>query len=426
MKNSSLIFLLILNCTADLPQDTAYAWSVIRELSSPGFKGRGYVEKGDRISADFIAHEFRDIGLSPVSGNSFFREFNVSVNTFPNRVSVKIDGKELQVASDFIIDPSSPPVKGRFGVITTSRNQVDSEAKLANLINRAGNSFIMVDNRNRNDEEPVKARKTDEYIDYLKHAPGINVKGVIIFSDDRLTWGASPVQGIRPVIVMKGSPGLSVSTIDINVDASFIPDYKTRNVIGSLEGTSRSDTLIVITAHYDHLGKMGKMTYFPGANDNASGVAMLLSLAKHYSVNRPRYRMLFIALSAEELGLVGSKAFVADPPVDLKKIRFLVNFDLAGTGDEGIKVVNGSLYKNAFDTLNAKNTRFGLLPKVESRGAACISDHCPFHKKGVPCFYIYTMGGSRAYHDIDDIPGALTLSKFNDYFRLMTAFLDSL
>jgi Zn-dependent M28 family amino/carboxypeptidase len=181
--------------------------------------------------------------------------------------------------------------------------------------------------------------------------------------------------------------------------------------------------MIVLMAHYDHFGKMGK-ALFPGANDNASGVAMLLSLACYFSQHQPEYTTVFIAFGAEEIGLVGSKYFVEHPPFDLDKIKFLMNFDLAGTGDEGIQVVNGSVYQSEFDRLKALNSESEYLPQVKIRGSACNSDHCSFDQKGVPGFYIYTLGGIRAYHDIYDKYETLPFTEFEDYFQLVTEFLN--
>jgi Zn-dependent M28 family amino/carboxypeptidase len=167
---------------------------------------------------------------------------------------------------------------------------------------------------------------------------------------------------------------------------------------------------------------MGNKVYFPGANDNASGTAMLLSFVKEYARHPPKYNTVFLAFSGEEIGLLGSKAFVEHPLTDLKKIKFLVNFDLAGTGEEGIKVVNGSIFKAQFDRLTKLNQQDHLLPKVEIRGAACISDHCRFYEKGVPSFFIYTQGGIKAYHDIYDRSETLPLTEFSHYFQLMQRF----
>ena len=89
---------------------------------------------------------------------------------------------------------------------------------------------------------------------------------------------------------------------------------------------------------------MGKDVYFPGANDNASGVAMLLNLANYYSKkeNQPKCSIAFIAFAGEEAGLLGSKYFSEHPLIPLNKMKFLVNLDLLGTGDEGMMVVNAT------------------------------------------------------------------------------------
>lgn len=80
-------------------------------------------------------------------------------------------------------------------------------------------------------------------------------------------------------------------------------------MVGYIQGTRKPDSMIVLTAHYDHLGGLGNATYFPGANDNASGISMLLSLARYYSNidHRPEYTMVFIAFGGEEVGLIGSQ-----------------------------------------------------------------------------------------------------------------------
>jgi hypothetical protein len=427
MKKFKFILLLLSIQLIGLSQDLDYAKNVIQKLTSPDFKGRGYVENGDKLSADFISTEFQNLGLIPITKKSYFQKFNISVNTFPNRVSVKINGNDLIVGSDYIIESSSPSVSGKFQIIKTSRGQLDTDAKLISLVNKAGNSFILIDSRDKKNEKPDVTKKIDEYINFLKYSPQANIKGIIIFTTDKLTWEISPEQGIRPIITLiKDLDSNALSSIELVVDAKFLPKYETQNIVGSIIGTSNSDSMIVVLAHYDHLGKMGKDTYFPGANDNASGVAMILNLAKYYSVNKPKYTMVFVALSAEELGILGAKAFTDNPPIDLKKIKFLVNFDLAGTGDEGVKVVNGSVFRDKFDLLTKINIEQGLLPKIDIRGAACNSDHCLFYQKGVPCFYIYTLGGIQAYHDILDKFETLPLTEFVDYCKLMIEFFNKI
>ncbi|HEX2969694.1 MAG TPA: M28 family peptidase [Bacteroidales bacterium] len=405
-------------------QDLDYAKHIIKKLASPELGGRGYVNEGDRKSADFIAAEYRKLGLESIYTTSYFQKFSISINTFPSKINMNLNGKDLVPGKDYLIEASSPSIKGKFPVIVISRDQIDTKVKTDALIAESGNSFILIDCRGKKNEPEERAKIIEENISFLKYSPEHNIKGVIIYDDEKLTWEASTFQTSRPVCIISGnSDPTSIKSIEITVEARFIQNYETRNVTGFIKGTSCSDSVIIVTAHYDHLGKMGKETYFPGANDNASGVAMILNLAKYYAVNKPRYTILFVALGAEEAGLLGAKAFTENPPLDLKKIRFLVNFDLAGTGDNGIRVVNGSVFRDKFDLLKNINAREGLLPDVVIRGAACNSDHCLFYKKGVPCFYIYTLGGISAYHDINDRYETLPLTEFSDYCKLMIEFL---
>ena len=427
MKKIGIFLILLSFHLFTFSQDIDYVRRIVEKLASPEFEGRGYIENGDKISAAYISNEFRNLGLLPISKKTYFQEFYISVNTLPNSLSVRINDTELKAGVDYLVEASCPSVHGKFRIIKTDRSQIDSEAKVVSLIKRAGDSFIFIDNRDEKNEKPDSRKRIDDYLQLLKSSPEISIKGLIIYTNEKLTWESSTVQNIRPVVILNKELDLSdLNSIEINVDAKFIQKYETQNIIGSIKGTSSSDSMIVVLAHYDHLGKMGKETYFPGANDNASGVAMILNLAKHYAVHPPKYTTVFIALSGEELGILGAKAFTDHPLIDLTKIKFLVNFDLAGTGEEGIRIVNGSIFNEKFDLISKINQQQNLLPKIDIRGAACNSDHCLFYEKGVPCFYIYTQGGIRAYHDIYDKYETLPLTEFVDYCKLMILFFDSI
>jgi Zn-dependent M28 family amino/carboxypeptidase len=215
----------------------------------------------------------------------------------------------------------------------------------------------------------------------------------------------------------------------ISVQNKFIPQYETRNIAGFVEGSRAADSFLVFTAHYDHLGKMGKDVYFPGANDNASGTAMLLDLARHYSLpeNRPAYSILFIACAAEEANLAGSTYFAEHPLIPLDNIRFLVNLDMVGTGSEGITVVNATVFEKEYNLLKEINETGKYLSEVASRGESCNSDHCPFYQKGVPAVFIYTRGREfLEYHNVKDRAVDLPMTAYNGLFRLLTNFLNQL
>ncbi|MCR6637704.1 MAG: M20/M25/M40 family metallo-hydrolase [Sporocytophaga sp.] len=251
-------------------------------------------------------------------------------------------------------------------------------------------------------------------------------KCIIELHDKKLTASLSQKQFSNPFFqVDKKSFPNGIQRVKFQLDATLKKNYSSQNVIGFVEGSSKSDSVIIISAHYDHLGTMGKKVYFPGANDNASGVSMLLELVKYYSQkeNTPKFTIVFMAFGAEEIGLIGSRFFTENPLFPLKKIKFMINLDLLGTGDDGMTVVNATLHPEEYNKLLEINETLKLLPAIKRRGPAANSDHFYFSEKGVPAFFFYTLGGISAYHDVMDRPETLPLTKFKEVFSLITNFV---
>ena len=110
----------------------------------------------------------------------------------------------------------------------------------------------------------------------------------------------------------------------------------------------------------------------------------------------------------------------------LKNIKFLLNLDMNGTGEDGIKVVNGAVDTLNFKKLKTLNEQDGMLmASVQPRGKAANSDHYFFSEAGVPAFFVYTLGGVSHYHDVYDRPETLEMSEFNDLHKLFLLFLRS-
>ncbi|MBL4667749.1 MAG: M20/M25/M40 family metallo-hydrolase [Flavobacteriales bacterium] len=257
----------------------------------------------------------------------------------------------------------------------------------------------------------------------------INTVGAsgIIFIEDKLTQHLSGTYNDFGVLHIKREKiKRSYKKITLEVDQKFIRNYQSQNVIAYVEGTEYPDSFIVLSAHYDHLGMMGNKVYFPGANDNASGVAMLLNFANYYAQNKPKKSITFIAFGAEEAGLIGSKHFVENPLVSLGKINFVFNMDLMGTGSEGAMIVNGRVFEKQYASLLKINKNKEYLLTIKKRGRAANSDHYWFSENNVPAFFMYLMGGISAYHDVDDIAKTLPLTKFENTFRLIRDFVDGL
>jgi hypothetical protein len=417
------------------PQLT-YARQVIDTLASPAMHGRGYVNQGDKLAAGWIADEFKKMGLSTFSDmENYFQPFSFPVNTFPDAMTmtfIRNDGKTENgiPGIHFLVHSDCPSIKGEFPIVRYDSSVVytDSKKKAFDNLNLR-KSFVLVDTTGVRDKTLC-----EEMIDFIRNPK--SVKGILIpivptpMSENngqtctRITsWEFSQKQSDIPVIEIDAVYKTVVS-IRVEIDAKFISNYTSQNVIGYVKGSESPNRFIVYTAHYDHLGQMGKDTYFPGANDNASGMAMLLNLARHYSQesNRPKYSIAFIAFSGEEVALLGSAYYTSHPAFPLSKICFLVNMDIMGTGDEGITTVNATLFDEEFEQLKKINQEKNYLPLIKPRGKAAISDHYFFTERNVKCFFIYTLGGIKAYHDTCDRRETLPLTKFTELFQLLVDF----
>jgi hypothetical protein len=182
------------------------------------------------------------------------------------------------------------------------------------------------------------------------------------------------------------------------------------NAIAYLD--NKADKTIVIGAHFDHLGlgengssldanPQGKI--HNGADDNASGVAGVLELARYFSKNKinEKSNFLFICFSGEELGLYGSKYFTEHPSIDLTKVNYMINMDMIGRLNPTTKIVSvsGSGTSPVWETL-FKNTTTSLNIKTDSAGIGP-SDHTSFYLKNIPVLHFFT-GSHSDYHKPTD------------------------
>lgn len=191
---------------------------------------------------------------------------------------------------------------------------------------------------------------------------------------------------------------------------------RTANVVAMLEGADPQlrDEYLVVGAHYDHLGMGGQgsgsrtpdtVVIHNGADDNASGTAMVMALAKKFGAGKKSASrsIIFVAFSSEELGLLGSKYFVNNSPVDIKKIKGMFNFDMVGRFDKeknSISVSGTGTSVEADSLLTSLET--GLPFKVvHSPDGYGPSDHAAFYSGNVPVFYFNT-GVHTDYHTAYD------------------------
>lgn len=423
MKRHILFFFLTISlCPTLRGQDLKYAHDVVDTLAGDYMKGRGYVEDGSKRAASYISAEFKRLGLKPLS-KEFFQKFNTPINTFPGKMELKLNGNTLVPGKDFLVEAGSPSVSGKYKTVVLKVSDLLNGDAWVNKVRSAVGKFVIVDKREKSDLSKDELKTVNEIIGFLKYHPDNPAEGTIVVSNDKLTWGGSTQLLSKPSFTVNSDMlDKTFKSVNLKVENKFHKSYQLQNVIGSIEGDDK-DSVLVFSAHFDHLGMMGEKTIFPGANDNASGISMLLNLAKYYAANKPAHTIVFIAFAGEELGLLGSKYYTDHPLTPLNKIKFLINFDIAGTGDDGIQIVNGKVYRKEFDMISQINEEAKLLPQVKIRGEACNSDHCFFYQKGVPSFFIYTLGGIQAYHDIYDRAETLPLTQFESYFKLIQSFV---
>ncbi|MDI9319506.1 MAG: M28 family peptidase [Phycisphaerales bacterium] len=420
MKNRYPILLIIffyaLNSKA---QNVHYIKQSISTLSGHGFGGRGYVSNSRDKAARFIYRNFSEMGLKSFSDNGdYFQLYQFPVNIFPNKVELKLGKKQLIPGVDFLVDAASVGYRtnGTTKIERINLNKVDDSAEW----------------------QKVKARFNAFNVYQLSHADSLCKRLKIRMSNlveqlpkacyvipqsNKLIWTVATDTIPATVFYVADTSLPKGRKVEVNVQHKFDPKAISKNVIAYIPGSEASDSFFVFTAHYDHLGKMGMNAVFPGANDNASGTAFNLTLAKYFVAHPQKYSIVFIAFSGEEAGLLGSRYFVEHPVFPLKKIKFLVNIDLMGDATDGITVVNAVQQNSSFKLLQKINSEKKYLPKILSRDNAPNSDHYPFTQADVPAIFIYANGGKGYYHDVFDKAKELSLNNIPQVFQLLTDFI---
>ncbi len=170
------------------------------------------------------------------------------------------------------------------------------------------------------------------------------------------------------------------------------------NYVGFIKGSAAPERFIVVSAHYDHLGtKNGKL--YPGADDNASGVAAMLAVAAYFKAHPPAHTIVFAAFDGEEIGLRGASAFVSALPFPKAQLALNLNFDMVSRNDRNEIYAAGTGYTPALVPLVTEAARrhtvtvkLGhdhpqLVPAGEMEDWTGSSDHALFHDAGVPFLY---------------------------------------
>lgn len=409
------ILLLPFLCLQLQAQDLPYFKRIVKELSSARYQGRGYARGGANKAGKYLAREFERAGADEVT----LQPFSIDINTFCGAMEMRADGRRLRPGVDFSMREYSPGVKGEFPVYYVDTLDFDGDRLLSDLA-RPENAGCMVCC------DFWFTYKHREVFAKLQKAGECTNAGLLF------TW-PSPIKFYKaygekvvdkPIVWVTPEAIEGVKRVKLNVENEFLEDYGLFNVIAKVEG-ARHDSCYVFTAHYDHLGNLGRRVYYPGANDNASGTATIVTLAAYYAKNRPQFDMYFLAFSGEDANLRGSTWFAEHPVVPLERIKYLFNIDMIGDDNPAIYCEVSDAGMAKFPGFEAVNAERKLFTKLDRGELAANSDHYPFAVRGVPCIFLENQEGSAFphYHTPADNIRTVRWDSYEPVFRLITGFI---
>ena len=416
MKKIVLLVVLVLAGMQVGAQNLAHYKSIIKELSSSKYQGRGYAKDGANKAGKFLQKEYEKAGVDEV----IIQPFKLDINTFGGKMEMSADGKKLRPGIDFSMREYSPGVHGKFPVYHVDTLNFNPERIFADLAKpEYANCLVAC-------EFWFTYRHKDVFSRLQKNGECTNA-GLIY------TW-ASPIKFFKaygdhivdkPIIWVTPEAIEGVKNVSVNVDNKFLKDYECFNVIAKVTG-QRHDSCYVFTAHYDHIGNLGKKVFYAGANDNASGTAAVVTLAEYYAKNRPPYDMYFLAFSGEDANLRGSNWYVEHPIVPLEQIKYLFNIDMIGdnnpvqyceVSDEGMRGFS------LFEQINKGKNYFKELHRGD---LAANSDHYPFATRHVPCIFLENEKGDafQYYHTIFDTYETVRFDSYEPIFKMVRDFIE--
>ncbi len=417
MNTKKLVFILLAFASIQLnAQDMAHYKRIVKELSSAKYQGRGYARNGANKAGRYLQKEFQQAGVDEVT----IQPFKLNINTFPSKMELSVDGQKQTPGVDFTMREFSPGVHGTFPLYFIDTAHYDSEQIFRDLsLPENKGAFVVCDF--------WFSYKHGADFRRLQTDGGAPNAGLIFTWEEPLkfykAYGEKVVD--KPIIWVPYRFPQDAKTITAHIDNKFLKDYECFNVIAKVEGRCH-DSCYVFTAHYDHLGNLGKKVYYAGANDNASGTAAIVTLAAYYAKHRPEYDMYFIAFSGEDANLRGSEWYANHPVVPLEQIKYLFNIDMIGdnnpvqyceVSDEGMRGFA------LFEQINAEKNHFKSLNRGKLAGN---SDHYPFAQRHVPCIFFENEEGDafKYYHTVYDTYDNALFDTYEPIFRIVREFIE--
>jgi len=385
--------------------------SHIKFLSDDKLEGRRAGTAGEKLANDYIVSQFTAIGLQPKGSEGWLQAFDIS------------DGKQINPTTHLLINNYDLKLESDYFPLNISANKSTEAAVSIALAEKGVPWFLdlkeVIDENKDNPHfdlpEAIKAKAikaaekgASAYIVYNTSGVADNIK----FSPKERTETVS----IPVLYVTEAARKKYLNDQQANLDIKLKVDIGEKkrtghNVAGYLDNGAA--TTVVIGAHYDHLGygedgnsmlRTGEKLIHNGADDNASGTAAMIELARLMKASKDKKNnYLFLAFSAEELGLNGSKYFADHPTIDLAKTTYMINMDMVGRLNDSTKVLTVGGYGTSpwwgsYFASNKSNKYFTL--KFDSSGTGP-SDHTSFYRKDIPVLFFFT-GLHGDYHRPSD------------------------
>ncbi len=364
-----------------------YVSNILKTLCADEMNGRSaFAPKDIQKASDFIANEFKAIGLSPFNNTIDYRQdLNYSMVT---NLSLSINQKTIPDSTYFVVSGDEKQVFGSNATIKKLPSGKNLMAGIYNMVQDTTNKIVLVSEENWRYFARAKG-----YFGKPKLAP--NPKGTTVFLlTNKTTFGDSSLTNNQLEVINK------VEKAALN------------NVIGVLPGKTLANEYVIFSGHYDHLGGSpsdSTDTIFNGADDDASGTTAVIALAKYFKKqNNNKRSLIFVAFTAEEIGGYGSKYFAQN--LNPAEVKAMINIEMIGKAS---KWGENSAFLTGFDKSdlgkilqnNLTNTNFKLYPDpYPEQNLFYRSDNATLARLGVPAHTFSTdqIDSDKLYHTVKD------------------------
>lgn len=438
----------------DATLDTVETRTHMEFLASDAMKGRDTGTPGLKKAAEYLVQQMKKYGVNSVPGahEGYYQPVPLQKKKSVQEIILEVNGRAINEKQIAVLSGSNRSLDGK----ALWRTNTNSDLQSANVSDR-----VLVVGTNRGKSGSVDLRRwMEDSKAYHRQADSLGAKAVVhLFrSDDPQQWAAissrvsnpgfslsedlkmkSKQQSI-PNIILHDADGSLAETIagdrttkiSVDIKGGKSEYFYSNNVIGMVEGTSAKlkDEFVLLTAHYDHIGLEGGATAGQdsinnGARDNGIGMVALLQAAKNIAAHPVDRSVLFLFITAEEKGLLGSKWYAEHPLIDLKKTIFNLNIDGAGYNDTSKVVVvglNKTSARNHFvDATDAYHLDVTASP-VPQLKLFYRSDNIMFARKGIPAptftqgFTSFDAELQKYYHQPADEVETLNYHYLNTYY----------